>query len=272
MSTPADDSLHLLTGAYALDAVDDPDERAAFEAHLTGCRTCEEETAGFGAALARLGATRTLPPPPELRARILDRLPYEHQSRPVPPAAPSPSPSPSEPPRAVAPPPTRRRAPSRRWPRLALAASFAAATTLGALAVQQHEQAQHERATAEQLRDRQAAFGELLTAPDARVTTTAGPGGQGTGTVVWSASRNQAGFLAAGLPAPAPGRVYELWLDRGGTVAPAGLLPDGDGALLLTEPLDGARAVGVTEEPAGGSDRPTTQPVMALQLGHPRTA
>ncbi|MFD8699067.1 anti-sigma factor [Kitasatospora purpeofusca] len=265
MNTPADDNLHLLTGAYVLEAVEDPDEHAAFEDHLTGCRTCEEETAGFGAALARLGATGALPPPPELRARILARLPYEHQA----PPAPLPSPSP----RAAAPPaPTGRRTPSRRWPRLALAASLTAATTLGALTVQQHEQAQHERATAEQLRDRQAAFGELLTAPDARVTTTAGPGGHGTGTVVWSASRNQAGFLASGLPTPAPGRVYELWLDREGTLAPAGLLPEGDGALLLTTPLDGAHAVGVTEEPAGGSDRPTTQPVLALQLGRTRTA
>ncbi|MFD4908581.1 anti-sigma factor [Kitasatospora purpeofusca] len=265
MTTPADGNLHLLGGAYALNAVDDADEHAAFEAHLSGCRTCEEEAAGFGAALARLGAARTLPPPPELRARLLARLPYEHQ-------APASSPS-SVSPRSAAPSsPARRRPASRRWPRLALAASLTAATTLGALAVQQHEQVQHERATAEQLRVRQAAFGELLTAPDARVTTTAGPDGHGTGTVVWSASRNQAGFLAAGLPAPAPGRVYELWLDHGGTLAPAGLLPDGDGALLLTAPLDGARAVGVTDEPAGGSDRPTTQPVMALQLGRTRTA
>ncbi|SDT83021.1 Putative zinc-finger [Streptomyces sp. TLI_053] len=265
MTSPADDNLHLLTGAYALGAVDDADERAAFEAHLTGCAACEEETAGFGEALALLGADRSVPPPPELRARVLARLPYERQEPPAPPVPPSP--------RAAAPPgPARRRTPSRRWPRLALAASLTAATTLGALAVEQHDQVQRERATAEQLRVRQAAFGELLTAPDARVSTTAGPGGHGTGTVVWSAGRNQAGFLAAGLPAPAPGRVYELWLDRQGTFAPAGLLADGDGALLLTAPLDGARAVGVTEEPAGGSDRPTTQPVMALPLGRARTA
>ncbi|MFB7380438.1 anti-sigma factor domain-containing protein, partial [Kitasatospora purpeofusca] len=74
------------------------------------------------------------------------------------------------------------------------------------------------------------------------------------------------------VPTPAPGRVYDLWRDRGGALAPAGLLPEGDGALLLTTPLDGAHAVGVTEEPAGGSDRPTTQPVLALQLGRTRTA
>ncbi|MFI8085332.1 anti-sigma factor domain-containing protein [Kitasatospora sp. NPDC086009] len=260
MSTPADSNLHLLSGAYALNAVDD-DERAAFEDHLAGCDTCEEEVAGFGAALARLATAHAIDPPAALRARILARTEAERQLPPSPRLAPS----------TV----TARRAPDhrprpRRWPRLALAASLTAATALGALAVQQHEEAQQNRATAVQLRAQQAAFGELLTAPDARVTTTtaaaADPGTVGTGTVVWSASRNQAGFLASGLPAPRPGHVYELWLDHGGTLSPAGLLPEGNGALVLTAPLNGARAVGVTEEPAGGSDQPTTQPVMALRL------
>lgn len=254
MTTPADDNLHLLTGAYALNALD-ADEHAAFETHLGGCGTCEEEVAGFSAALARLGAAQAVPPPPRMRARILARLEYEQQLAPVPRRTGVVA-------TAAAPRTVRRRA---RWQRFALAASLAAATTLGVFAVRQHEQVEQAQATAEQLRSQQAAFGELLTAPDARVTT-ATAAGSGTGTVVWSASRNQAGFLAAGLPDPGPGRVYELWLDHAGTLDPAGLLPDGDGALLLTAPLDGARAVGVTLEPAGGSAQPTSEPVMALKL------
>lgn len=122
--------------------------------------------------------------------------------------------------------------------------------------MQQHEQARRARSDAGQLRARQAAFGELLTAPDARVSTVTA--GSGVGTVVWSADRNRAGFLATGLPDPGPGRVYELWLDHAGTYLPAGLLPDGDGALLLTAPLDGARSVGLTVEPmrrVGAADR-----------------
>ncbi|WP_395297566.1 anti-sigma factor domain-containing protein [Kitasatospora hibisci] len=260
MTTLDDGNPHLLTGAYALNALDD-DERDAFEAHLRGCDTCGEEVAGFSAALTRLDAAQAVPPPPGMRARVLARLEYERQLPPGP--LRSEVVAASAAPRAV-----RRRA---RWPRFALAASLAAATALGVLSVQQHDQARQERAAAERLRVQQAAFGELLTAPDARVTT-ATAAGSGTGSVVWSASRNRAGFLAAGLPAPGPGRVYELWLDHAGTLSPAGLLPAGDGALVLTAPLDGARAVGVTEEPAGGSDRPTTQPIMALQLTRARAA
>ncbi|MFD0344961.1 anti-sigma factor [Kitasatospora aburaviensis] len=204
--------------------------------------------AGFGAALTRLGAAQAVPPPPEMRARVLARLEYERQL---------------PPPRrtevvtaAAAPRAGHRRA---RWPRLALAASLAAATALGVVAVQQHEQAQQERATAERLRTQQAAFGELLTAPDARVTTTTAAGsgtGTGTGTVVWSASRNQAGFLAAGLPDPGPGRVYELWLDRAGTLSPAGLLADGNGALVLTAPSTAPAPSASPQNPQAGRTNP----------------
>ncbi|MGW4893172.1 anti-sigma factor [Kitasatospora sp. NPDC004240] len=261
MTARACEDLHLLTGAYALHALDD--EHDAFEEHLGRCETCREEVAGFTAALARLATPHALPPPPAVRARVLARLEHERQLPPLRRSADRPAPT------------ARARAGFRgsRWQRFALAASLAAATTLGVFAVRQHEQAEQAQATAEQLRSQQAAFGELLTAPDARVTTAgAADGGSGTGTVVWSASRNQAGFLAAGLPAPGPGRVYELWLDHAGTLSPAGLLPDGDGALLLTAPLDGARAVGVTIEPAGGSAQPTSEPVMALKLTPNRLA
>ncbi|MEK2491574.1 anti-sigma factor [Kitasatospora purpeofusca] len=282
MTTSTDGNIHLLSGAYALNALDDGDdgERAAFEAHLRGCDTCEEEVTGFGGALARLATAQAAvaAPPAELRARILARTEVERQL--PPPLRPAGSTGPAV--TAVtagsavtAPRAADHRSRARRWPRFALAASLTAATGLGAVAVQQHEQVQQERAAAGQLRAQQVAFGELLTAPDARVTTTTAaatePGTAGTGTVVWSASRNQAGFLAAGLPDPAPGRVYELWLDHNGTPTPAGLLPDGNGALVLSAPLDGARAVGVTDEPAGGSAQPTTQPVMALRLTQSRS-
>ncbi|MER6401840.1 anti-sigma factor [Kitasatospora sp. NPDC001603] len=253
MTTPADADPHLHTGAYALNALD-PDEHEAFEAHLDGCDTCAVEVAGFATALARLGAADRLRPPPALRARVMARLDDEQQLPPL------------HRDTRAAPRPHRPRG-SARWPRFALAASLAAATALGALSVQQHDQAQQARAETEQLRTRQAAFGELLTAPDARVTSTnATNGTDGTGTLVWSTSRNLAGFLASGLPDPGPGRVYELWLDRAGTLSPAGLLPDGDGALVLTAPLDGARAVALTQEPAGGSAQPTGEPLMALRL------
>ncbi|MFJ9611605.1 anti-sigma factor domain-containing protein [Kitasatospora sp. NPDC101176] len=258
MTIAHDADVHLLTGAYAAHALDAA-ESEAFERHLADCEACALEVDGFAATLARLGAAQAVLPPPALRPRVLGRL---EQTRQLPPRTRS------------TPLPAPRRGPGRtRWPRFALAASTLLATSLGVLAYQQHDRADTARSQAAELREQQTVFGELLTAPDVRVTTTAsGTPGTGTGTVVWSPSHNQAGFLAAGMPQPAPGRVYELWLNHDGTMSPAGLLPGGDGSLVLTAPLDRARAVAVTDEPAGGSPHPTTAPIMVLPLGASRSA
>ncbi|MFB7909829.1 anti-sigma factor domain-containing protein [Kitasatospora sp. NPDC056076] len=259
MTTASGPDLHLLTGAYAAHALD-PAENEAFERHLAACVPCALEVDGFAAALARLGAAQAVVAPPSLRPRVLALL---EQTRQLPPRA-----------RTVAPSPAGRRRRSRgtRWPRFALAASTAIASTLGVLAYQQYDQASSARTQATQLREQQAVFGELLTASDARVSTTTATTLPGTGTVVWSPGHNQAGFLAAGLPQPASGRVYELWLDHDGAMSPAGLLAAGDGALVLSAPLDRARAVALTDEPAGGSLLPTTSPIMVLPLDASRTA
>jgi anti-sigma-K factor RskA len=66
------ESLHQLTAAYALDALDE-DEREAFEAHLAECGRCREEVAGLGSAAAALAfAVEGAAPPPALRERVLD--------------------------------------------------------------------------------------------------------------------------------------------------------------------------------------------------------
>ncbi|MGV9271550.1 anti-sigma factor [Kitasatospora sp. NPDC003701] len=253
MTIAPDSNIHLLSGAYAAHALEAA-ETDAFERHLGRCETCAREVEDFTATLARLGAAQGLQAPPALRPRVLGRLDGVRQ------LPPSGRPGPATP---------RRRRTAGRWPRLALAASTAIATTLGVVAYQQHDQADRAQSQADVLRTQQAVFGELLTAQDARVTTATAVDGSGTGTVVWSPSHNQAGFLAAGLPQPAPGRVYELWLDHDGTMTPAGLLSAGDGALVLTAPLDRARAVALTDEPAGGSLHPTAGPLMLLPLASP---
>ena len=66
------ETLHDLTAAYALDALD-PDERQAFEEHLAGCERCREEVAELSAAAAALAhGAEPVAPPPLLRERILD--------------------------------------------------------------------------------------------------------------------------------------------------------------------------------------------------------
>ena len=44
MNTPESADIHALSGAYAVDAVDDI-ERAEFERHLATCADCREEVA-----------------------------------------------------------------------------------------------------------------------------------------------------------------------------------------------------------------------------------
>jgi anti-sigma-K factor RskA len=65
------DDVHALVGPYALDALDDGEQRD-FEQHLALCERCREELAGLREAAASLayGAPQAVPPP-ELKERIL---------------------------------------------------------------------------------------------------------------------------------------------------------------------------------------------------------
>jgi len=66
------DSVHDLSAAYALDALDDR-ERREFEAHLDDCASCRTEVDSFRTAAAALAIADPAPePPPELRVRLLD--------------------------------------------------------------------------------------------------------------------------------------------------------------------------------------------------------
>jgi anti-sigma-K factor RskA len=64
--------VHDLTPAYALHALDD-DERATYETHLAQCERCRTELALLQESAGALAwAVEAPPPPPRLRARILD--------------------------------------------------------------------------------------------------------------------------------------------------------------------------------------------------------
>ncbi|MFJ6462218.1 zf-HC2 domain-containing protein [Streptomyces sp. NPDC091387] len=63
--------VHMLTGAYALDALRGR-ERAAVEAHCAGCPACLRECEEFRATAARLGMASTTTPPAALKGRVLD--------------------------------------------------------------------------------------------------------------------------------------------------------------------------------------------------------
>src|SRR5204863_1235105 len=66
------ESVHELTAAYALDALDPHDERE-YEEHLRACERCRSELSSFRGTTASLAyAVAAPPPPPALRARIME--------------------------------------------------------------------------------------------------------------------------------------------------------------------------------------------------------
>lgn len=115
-----------------------------------------------------------------------------------------------------------------------------------------------------------AEIAAVLSAADARIASAATSAG-GTATVVASRRDGNVVFTSSGLPVLPPSSVYELWFIGSAGVRPAGLVPtpDPDGVaavLVLASGLSPDDAIGVTVEPAGGTDAPTTTPIVVLTL------
>ncbi|MFD6055746.1 anti-sigma factor domain-containing protein [Agromyces sp. NPDC060279] len=262
--TEPDEVLRALAAAYALDALDG-DELRRFEAELARSPELRAEVDGFRAVAAGLGAeTPEIAPPPSLKAGLFARLDETPQlpavdaeplaepvAAPEPIAAPSPVSEASEP-------PVDELAARRR--RRRLVASLAAAASVAILAIgvvigigwsgPNGWGAQRELAA-------------LEAAPDAQRQTVEVSGG-GEVTVLWSAELGRSAVMADGLPELGSTHDYELWyIDEAGP-APAGLVGANSWRVLEGDFVDGM-VVGLTVEPAGGSEQPTTEPIAAVQ-------
>jgi anti-sigma-K factor RskA len=221
-------------GAYLLGALE-PDEAAAFESHLAGCETCRRDLADLRVAADALPmSVPVVAPPPALKGRIMAVVEREAElleaggrdaDRPAPVAH-----------------------PRRRWldwlsrPAVALACALLLLAG-GALA------------------------GVLASGGDETrtvVATTAAPGAD-----VRLEIRDDSSMLVAqNMPAPPRGRIYQVWLKRPGRdPEPTSVLwstrSDGSAEVAVPGSLDGVEAVLVTDEPLGGSEEPTVQPVIS---------
>ncbi|MFB6518903.1 anti-sigma factor domain-containing protein [Streptomyces sp. NPDC056401] len=243
-----DGHLHTLTGAYALDALTG-DELRAFATHLEHCESCVREARAFEATSSRLAAAISLTVPVELRQEVLHHIETVRQA----------------PPRTDPPVATRFTGASRRRAgACVVAAGLAAAAAFGGLAVRQRQETEQQRARVEQASRQASALAAIVSAPDAR--TTHGRTSSGAITmVITSSALNQAVFVSNGLPAPPPGTVYQLWFEDQHTPRSAGLVHD-DGATVMDGTPAGARSIGLTLEPVGGSSRPTTRHLILLAL------
>jgi anti-sigma factor RsiW len=236
----SDHDLHLLTGAYAADALDS-EERDTFRRHLETCAVCRQEVAELTATAARLAVAAAEQAPTGMRERVLAEAARTRQLSPVVSDL------------------TARRA-ARPWyqaPATAAAAVLlVVATGLGGLSV---VEARH----ADEARQDAARIASIAADPDRVVRTVALPDG-GTGTMI--AAGGQAFFHGSGLPLLPDGRAYQLWRIRGQESTSAGVLGRGGELTGLVPDLGPDDAVGVTVEPASGSDRPTTDPVFLVTM------
>jgi hypothetical protein len=254
--------VHALSGAYAVDALDDI-ERAQFARHLEQCTECQAEVAGLREAAAMLSETTAVEPPAGMRDRVLADI---RSVRPLPPVAPpitgqvtgpdtGPSGTPAPDAAPVVPLAARRR-------RLRVLVAAAAAVVLlgtgGTVAVRslsddRDDQTPVARPATDVERVQRAA--------DAVRRTQTLPNG-GEATVIASRKLDKIVVMTKDLPPLSEDEIYEMWIDdadRG--MVKAGLMTADDATVVLDGDLQNAVGAGITVEPAGGSTVPTDEPI-----------
>lgn len=252
--------VHDLAAPYALDAVDEQ-ERAEFERHLAGCAECRALVAELTDAAVDLSAGLEEAPPEHLRERVLAQAAAEPRG--ADPEVTSLAQARADRERTTtgdaAPEPRsgaghrRPRRPVARW---LVAAAAAAVVGVGAWGVSRTLT--------------QDPLDQVVSADDASEHTAAAD--EGDVVVITSASAEGAVLrLPADLPPPEEGRVYQAWfVQADGSARSAGVLSEetlASGEGLLDGSPEGAGAVGLSVEPVGGSEQPTTDPFVVVPLG-----
>jgi anti-sigma-K factor RskA len=264
MSSQDDSDIHALSGAYAVDAIDDS-ERAEFERHLVSCPSCQGEVAGFRATVLQLSELSSVTPPARLREQILRDI---SAVRPLAPDARDEAgdridgasrASKAQPASEVQLTPAGSGDAGRRRGFRPWLAAAVVLLVLGGVAAAVWHPWDRQSQTQVSVTDR------VLQAPDAQRFAASISAG-GTVTVVRSKSVGRAVLQTTNLEAAPSGKIYQMWLQAGGgNFVSAGLLPGAGNQTALLDG-DGATALGagLSVEPAGGSPQPTSQPVALI--------
>jgi hypothetical protein len=248
--------LHALSGAYAVNAIDDEVERERFERHMRRCQQCAAEVRDLNETATRLALNASRPPPPRMRDRVLTAISLTRQLPPIV--------------------DHRRSGAERSWRRgrtgpgvgrLPLL-SYSLATVAIGLAIVLLIGLINTRNELDRTRSRNEALAAVLSAPDSRaVTQTTSAGGRAT--LVYSLRQHAVIFTSQGMPTPPPGKIYQLWYLGPPRVRSAGLLPAGSAGQagpFLAAGLEPGDKFGLTVEPAGGTRLPTTTPLLIITL------
>ena len=257
--------IHGLSGAYAVDALDDV-ERAEFERHLGQCPECQDEVASLRAAAVELTHASAATPPPALRESVLQQI---STVRPLPPvtgrpgqAAPSESASGSslQAPATVTPLESRRR-------RIApvtwlVAAAAAVALVIGGIAWSPWSNDGSTQQPPLSITE------QVIRAKDAQRFEKDIDGARAT--IVRSPSLGRAVIIADNMPAAPAGKDFQIWFqDPKGAMHSAGVMPH-EAKPTVSMVLDGDASkyngVGITVEPAGGSKEPTSAPIALIEF------
>jgi len=270
------DDARALLPAFALDALDGAEQEAMLDA-LQRFPELHAELDTFVKTVHTLGTTETVAPAPDLRERFLHRLANDDVDAVPTTPAPVASASPAR---------VRQQAPVHsKWRRVVpfIALTALAATVVVLVRTQASLRSELDAARTaytkgqstiaerdQALAEKEAVLRTLLGGGDALLVVNMGvPNATGPGMqFFWNVKDGRGVLHAFRLPQTAQGRAYQLWLIRDGQPVPSRVFtPDGDGSttlfdIELPQSTTGVTAVAVTEEPAGGSKLPTTQPFL----------
>ncbi len=219
--------------AYVLGALD---ESEAYREHLATCTTCHEEVAELQVVADTLPTTvPSARAPRALVARVLETARSEAE------LLNAAGPEADRPPRRAS-----------RWRSRPMTLAIAGAVTACAAAaaiVINSGSSSHERVIS------------------AQIATSI----QGAHAYLYQIDNNRSNLVVSGMPQPALGKIYEVWLNRGGaspqpTDALFSVTNRGSGSVAVPNNLHGVKEVMVTSEPLGGSTRPTSPPLIRIVL------